>query len=323
MSYETLKRHYRDAGTSINKGKSGLCLKNQKNVQGMQNNIVGSFKTYLETIGYSKTTQNNLPNQTLKFINYLERERNSYDIKKVVEKDIESYKIYLEQKPNQRSKSGSLSASTIYQNIHAIKVFYNYLVQMEMIKMNPGTNIKCNRNTIKPREIVTQEEIKTLFNNAETLTETSILHLAYSCGLRRTEIEDVEIRDIHFRENRVYVRAGKYKKRRVIPITEKVKQDLKKYYLEQRKPSKSNSFLVNERGNKMKGSTISNILKIIVNKAGLKQNISLHSLRHSIATHLLENGMRVEYIRDFLGHSVLATTQIYTRITTLKLIDDG
>ncbi len=191
---------------------------------------------------------------------------------------------------------------------------------MEYIKTNPSTSIIYDKKVENnQREILSQEEIKILFETTETLIDTAVLHLAYSCGMRKSEIENLEVRDIDFRENRIYIRAGKNKKRRVIPITEKVKNELKQYYLEQRSTTKSNYFLVNKVGNKLNSNSIYNIVKPLINKAGLSENVCLHSLRHSIATHLLENGMEVEYVRDFLGHNQLKTTQIYTRINQINL----
>lgn len=282
----------------------------------MENKIIVGYKDYIKTLGYTKTTQYNLPKIIEEFLTFLKDKK----IRKITENDIKRYQNYIETRPHKHSKSGSLSTSYIKQHVYAIKLFFGYLEQLEYIKTNPSTSIIYDKKVENnQREIVSQDEIRILFNNAETLIETAVLHLAYSAGMRKSEIENIEVRDIDFRANRIYIRAGKNKKRRVIPITEKVKNELKQYYLEQRSTTKSNYFLVNKVGNKINSNSIYKIVKPLINKAGLSENVCLHSLRHSIATHLLENGMKVEYVRDFLGHSQLKTTQIYTRINKLKL----
>ena len=287
-----------------------------------QNKIQEGFTNYLKIIGYGKTSIFNLPKIINEFLNFIHQniaqetmDYRPWTIDSITETNIKTYINYIETRPHKRNKNGALSVSYIKQHIYAIKLFFNYLEEIEIIKTNPSTNIIYDKKIEnKQREILNQEEVQVLFNNTETPIETAVLHLAYSCGMRKSEIENLEIKDIDFKENRIYIRAEKNKKRRVIPITEKVKNDLKQYLLNERKITKTNYFLVNRTGTQMQGNSLYNIVKPLINKAGLNKNICLHSLRHSIATHLLENGMKVEYVRDFLGHNQLKTTQIYTRV---------
>jgi integrase/recombinase XerD len=121
------------------------------------------------------------------------------------------------------------------------------------------------------------------------------------------------------------VREGKGAKRRVVPITEKVSAALEEYYLQERCSSTTkkvvdeNAFILNNVGNRMRGDGFIKLLKQITEKAALQKEITLHHLRHSIATHLLQSGMSMEYVRDFLGHSFLETTQIYAKPTAEQL----
>lgn len=296
-----------------------------------QNKIITGYRDYIKTVGYTKSSQYNLPKVIEDFLRYvsknIEKETVDYGlwtVGSITETDIKNYIEFIETRPHKHNKTGSLSISYIKQHIYSIKLFFSYLEQIEMIKANPSTSIIYDKKIEnKAREILSQEEIKILFKNAETLIETAVLHLAYSCGMRKSEIENLEIKDIDFRANRIYIREGKNKKRRVIPITEKVKTDLKEYLLNERITTKTNYFLVNRNGRKMQGNSLYAILKPIINKSEIinhKSEISLHSLRHSIATHLLENGMKVEYVRDFLGHNQLKTTQIYTRVQCNNII---
>ena len=146
--------------------------------------------------------------------------------------------------------------------------------------------------------------------------------MCYGCGLRRTEVELLTIKDINFEQKLLFVRKGKGKKRRVIPLTEAIVKDLKEYcsYTEIIRNENEESFLININGNKMKGDNVYDLFKKLLKRTQNIQheNYCLHSLRHSIATHLLENEMSIEMVRDFLGHSQLVSTQIYTRINFLK-----
>lgn len=129
----------------------------------------------------------------------------------------------------------------------------------------------------------------------------------------------LNIHDIHFKEQLLYVREGKGAKRRVIPLTGKVTADLETYYLQDRCNSQvkrvkdEEAFLLNRTGNRMTGDQCGKLLQQLTDKAGIKKEITLHHLRHSIATHLLQGGMPLEQVRDFLGHYFLETTQVYAK----------
>ncbi|MBA2746944.1 MAG: tyrosine-type recombinase/integrase, partial [Flavisolibacter sp.] len=137
--------------------------------------------------------------------------------------------------------------------------------------------------------------------------------------LRRSEGEALNIIDVHFKQQLLYVREGKGAKRRVVPVTERVSKELEEYYLNERtgsttkKVKDEDAFLLNRIGNRMTGDQLNKLLKEILNKAGITKEVTLHHLRHSVATHLLQSGMSMEYVRDFLGHSFLETTQIYAK----------
>jgi len=143
--------------------------------------------------------------------------------------------------------------------------------------------------------------------------ERVILSLFYGCGLRRSEGELLNLKDVSFKSGLLYIRKGKGGKRRAVPMSEKVIEDIKIYVEQERKWTvKSDALVFNKRGNRMSGDSYSRLLKELLKKAEMTNQITLHSLRHSIASHLLERGLSVEYVRDFLGHKHLESTQIYT-----------
>jgi integrase/recombinase XerD len=174
----------------------------------------------------------------------------------------------------------------------------------------------------KERIVLNRNEIASLYKQSISKRDQAILSLFYGCGLRRSEAEKLDIRDVSFRTQLLYVREGKGKKRRVIPMSHIIIEDLKSYYHHERshyikKQTKDNrdAFMLNDKGNRMRGEVYNRHLKRLLKAARIEREISLHHLRHSIATHLLENGLQMEKVREFLGHEQLDTTQIYTHIS--------
>jgi integrase/recombinase XerD len=278
-------------------------------------NTINDFRRELLNLGYSNTVVNSYPKYVQNLLNYSkEKAQEINDI------HIKNYYKYLQTKPNQKRK-GLLSESHIYSQLFAIKLYFEFLERAKTIKRNPY-NLRIKKTAKNERIIFTQEEIHLLYKACQNIQETIIVHLCYGCGLRRTEVELLDVKDINFEQKLLFVRKGKGKKRRVIPLTEAIVNDLKDYFITTEIIRKENqeSFLINANGTKMRGNTIYDLFKKLLKRT---QNINhknycLHSLRHSIATHLLENEMSIEMVRDFLGHTQLGTTQIYTRINFLK-----
>jgi integrase/recombinase XerD len=274
------------------------------------------FRKELQNLGYSKEVINNYPKYVQNLLNYSkEKAQEINDI------HIKNYYEYLQTKPNQK-RQGIIGKSHINSNLLAIKLYFEFLERTKIIKKNPY-NLRIKQSTKTQRIVFTPKEIKTLYQNCKTLQETTILNLCYGCGLRRTEVVLLEIKDINFEQKLLFIRKGKGKKRRVIPLTQSIINDFKEYYTytEIYRKEEIQNLLINELGNPITGNTIYTIFKRILKRTENinHQNYCLHSLRHSIATHLLENEMSIEMVRDFLGHSQLGTTQIYTRINHLKL----
>jgi integrase/recombinase XerD len=276
---------------------------------------INDFRRELLNLGYSKTVVDNYPKYAQKLLEYTKE-----IALKITDQHIKNYYQYLKTKPSRITKK-TISESHIYSQLLAVKLYFDYLERTKTIKQNPYT-LRIKQATKNERIVFTQEEIQLLYKNTQNLEEKTILHLCYGCGLRRSEAQDLNIKDVNFEQKLLFVRKGKGKKRRVIPLTESIVQDLKDYYsyTEIVRNENEESFLVNINGSKMKGENVYDLFKKLLKRTqSLKpENYCLHSLRHSIATHLLENEMSIEMVRDFLGHSQLGTTQIYTRINFLK-----
>lgn len=282
--------------------------------------ILQQFKEYLQHIGYNTNTCNTLPAQVAEFI----RQQQISDISLIAQQRIKLFYDYLHTRPLKK-RSGALSEAMIHHYVYALKTFFSWLEVTGQCDYNPISGIKFKRPKVNSREPLQKEEVNQLFAVATNLQEQAILHLFYSCGLRRSEGQALNIHDVHFKHQLLYVREGKGAKRRVVPITASVATILESYYLHERTSSKASrakdeeAFLLNHTGSRMSGDSCNRLLQQLKEKTGLQREVTLHHLRHSIATHLLQSGMSMEYVRDFLGHSLLETTQIYAKPTVEQL----
>jgi integrase/recombinase XerD len=282
--------------------------------------IVQSFKNYLWQAGYSEGTQNMLPALVTEFL----QQQNIIDITYIEQIQVKSFYDYLPTRPL-KIRSGALSEMMIAHYVYGLKTFFTWLEKTGQINYNPISGMKFKTPKQNIREPLSKEQIAALFSACETLKQKAVLHIFYSCGLRRSEGEALNISDVHFKSQLLYVREGKGCKRRVIPITDTVCAALGQYYEEERRGvsantiSDGNAFILNAIGNRMSGENYNKGLKVLLHKAGLSAEITLHHLRHSIATHLLQGGMSMEYVRDFLGHRFLESTQIYAKVNVQQL----
>ncbi len=276
-------------------------------------NQLKEFKNYLIQIGYSKSSCYMLPECVKDFL----RHAAEPIIGNITTKHVQAFYEWLQIRPH-KNKEGGLSEQYINHHVYALRVFFNWQEQTAQLEYNPMSVMKFKSPKQNPREPLTHSEIKALFEAAQTLKEKAVLHLFYSCGLRRSEGEALNIQDVHFKQQVLYVREGKGAKRRAIPMTEKVSKELEIYYLNERtaqaKVKDTEAFILNRVGKRMSGDGYSRVLKNILQRIELSREASLHYLRHSIATHLLESGLEIEKVRDFLGHGFLETTQIYAKV---------
>ena len=295
--------------------------------------LVANYKEWLDILGYAETTVYNLPSHLQEFFHYLEK-NGIGNINQITAKTIKEYYQELKQRANER-QSGSLSKSYLNKHQQALKKFKEYLQNHN----HKGINIHLKSEkqpTEEKLNILTQSEIKELFEATEyshseprfKLRDKAILTILYSCGLRRNEAVHLDIGDIYFDKERVLVRKGKNYKERFVPINRKNAELLEDYIYEGRpefyQSNLSEALFISKNGTRMQGMSFANRLKAMVeatnNKNIKEKNITLHILRHSIATHLLQKEVPLESIKTFLGHTSLESTQIYTHL--LKSIEN-
>ena len=275
--------------------------------------ITNDFEAYLIRIGYTESTQKMLPSILTEFLTYTAKELVNID-----KTDILKYHEYIKERPKKRG-IGTLSESMINHHIYTLKVFFSYQMELGTIRVDPMSTLTFSAPKTKPREILTQQEVNEVFDKCITHRERAVLNLCYGLGLRRTEAVSLNVEDINFKTSQAFVREGKGKKRRVVPISPKVLEGLQIYLESERISKKTKAFITTRVGERATGGNLNTTLQKILERTEIDKTITLHCMRHSIATHLLENGLSVERVRDFLGHKHLESTQIYTRIKNKQL----
>lgn len=207
--------------------------------------------------------------------------------------------------------------------------FYKYLVFMDKIKSNPCDGIKAPKLEKKLPTYLTNEEIAKLFNIRLTkpvdYRNKAILEVMYATGARISEVINLELNQIDFEECIIRV-VGKGKKERIIPLDDVAIEALDNYINNYRpfliKNETCNYVFLNKNGEKISRQMIFKMLKNLANKAGITKEISPHTLRHSFASNLLNNGADLRVIQELLGHENLETTEIYSHLQNKKIKDD-
>ena len=299
------------------------------------NYLENAFREWLDVLGYSKPTVYNLPNTIKGFLYFLEQ-NNINQINQINQQYLKNYYQHLTTRTNER-QGGALSSNYINHHFWALDKFFEFLHHKGTRNL-PEINLKRLKIETLEREILTQEEIKELYQiaeNQESQTQKQealnyqdkvLLTIYYGCGLRRSEGVNINIEDINFDTRILHIKKGKGGKQRLIPFNKTALNYLQDWVFEHRtilvKDKTESKLFINRFGKPLSGSTIGMRLKRLLDQSEnikLKEkNITLHSLRHSIATHLLSNGMEIQKVQKFLGHSSLETTEIYTHLIEEK-----
>jgi site-specific recombinase XerD len=236
--------------------------------------------------------------------------------------EIIAYYEYIRERPNQR-KEGVLSDSMIRHHLFSLRLFFDYLLESGHIETSPARLPKFQITTRKERNICTVEEIKQLFEACDTKRDKALLTIAYGCGLRRSEIEKLNAGDVLLHKGILVVREGKGGKHRTIPLSNNSLKHLKEYLIYERTANSSDhtdhspAFFINHNGARIHGDKHNERLKYLISKTKnvglLSKEITLHCLRHSLATHLIDNGASIEFVQQLLGHSEMDTAHLYAK----------
>lgn len=289
--------------------------------------LVKGFEKWLQTLGYAESTVTVSVNYLRDFFFYLkdlpaDRHGNEInDLGQINKQTLDNYHRYLQKRKNKR-KPGSLSQNYITSNINALKRFSKYLQVTEKAMLE--IDIRPRPNQVQKHTILTPAEIGALYkacgNDFLGARDRAMLGVYYGCGLRRSEGLALNLDDVLLREKLVYVRKGKYYRERYVPVTESIREDLENYIYTARakilsfKNIKQEAFFLSRSVNRLHGNSLIKRLHQLTKAAKIDKETGLHSLRHSIATHLLQSGMGLEEVSRFLGHASLESTQIYTHL---------
>jgi integrase/recombinase XerD len=292
--------------------------------------IEHSFREWLDILGYAESTVYNLPNQIREMFYWMEQNQIT-QVTQIENKHIKEYYTGLKHRANQR-RGGGLSNSYLNKHLQALYKFTDYLRQSGRMVL-PYLNISWESNDSQEIQYLTQDEIKELYKatygynegtrlEALNARDRAILTVYYACGLRRNEGYHLDLSDINFDRQILHVRKGKAYKERFVPFNKTSSQHLQEYIYDARpqltEDRKDGAFFISQKGRRMETQSMALRLKLLQQRTEnielQQKNVRLHILRHSIATHLLQNGMPLEKISRFLGHSSLESTQVYTHI---------
>ena len=246
--------------------------------------------------GYSKNTQRTYYYEFAQFLYLL----GNHDVNSMDEKRIRSYFLYCAEKLQ-------MTESQINSRYNTIKFYFEQVLGRDKFCIN----LPRPKMPSKLPKHISVRDIKRLFDAITNTKHLLMLKLCYGMGLRVSEISNLKVSDIDSGNMQVLITLGKGKKDRYVNLPESILNDLRSYYKEYR-PKKY--LFEGQTGGKYSIRSIQHVFKNAMNKAKINKDVGIHGLRHSFATHLLENGTDISYIQHLLGHSSIKTTMIYARV---------
>ena len=277
-------------------------LKFLENDKKVSNNTLQSYKRDLE-----------------QFNNYIKSKGLKYN--KVDEKDLKEYLNFLVKEENKKP-------STISRMIASIRSFYQYGVKNKTISVDPTEKIQSPKIEKKAPCVLTTEEVELLLEqptdaDLKGIRDRAMLEFAYATGMRVTEIISLNVEDVHIEEE--YVECKNGSKKREIPLGKLALNSVKEYLEKARevlvKSDREKSLFVNLNGKRLTRQGFWKIIKYYQEQAHIDKDITPHTLRHSFATHLLQNGAELKAIQSMLGHSDISSTQVYMKFQNDSIND--
>ncbi|MBN2348462.1 MAG: tyrosine-type recombinase/integrase [Bacteroidales bacterium] len=285
-------------------------------------NLETRFAEWLKLLNFEPSTIKYAPRKAHEFFHWLENHQIT-EIAEITKPIIENYFYYLKTRQNKKKK-GRLSKNYLRSHLTAIRKLSRFLRETGRESFEADVHLPGNK---KPTiNIFTKAEINALYkacdNDLLGIRDKAMLSVYYGCGLRRTEGVNLDINDVIFDKNMLFVKKGKNYKQRYVPMTEAILEDLKNYTTYARPmflENNNHALFLSQKGSRLTSSSMADRLQKLKEKAGIEKQAGLHTLRHSIATHLLQSGMELEKIKMLLGHGSLETTQIYTHVSSEAL----
>lgn len=277
-----------------------------------------SLVEYIEYLhierGLSGNTEEAYRNDIMFFIEFLESEDTEV-FDKITRSHINRYIRKLRQE--------NYAPSSVTRKIASLRGWFKWMVGNEIISTDPTAGLEQPKMARHLPKVLTINEISSIFSKKLTATEKAVVELLYAAGLRVSELSNLLLQNVNLDQG--YVKCiGKGSKERLIPIGKKAKEALKEYFFEREKiifknDLKTDKLFLNDNGHPLTRQKVYTIIRSLGEK--IDKNISPHTLRHSFATHMLENGADLRVVQELLGHSDVSTTQLYTHISKKRLKD--
>ena len=280
--------------------------------------LLGQYRTYLNKNNLHKNTVSAYFSDAEKFVDYLYDKRIK-NIKKADKKVVLGFIKLLE-------KEGK-SQSTIARNIASVRYFYEYLLNLGMVKENHALKIKPPKAEKNLPSILSSEEVTKFLEQPsglepKTIRDKAMLEVLYATGIRATELIELNVNDVNASIG--YIRCKKNGEERIIPLGKPSMAALDNYLNTIRNAiakAGEQALFVNMNGSRMTRQGFWKIVKFYAKSANIEKEITPHTLRHSFAVHLLENGADIHSIQTMMGHSDISSTQMYTKVINRKIKD--
>lgn len=279
---------------------------------------LNQFMSYLNTEkGLAKNSIDSYRRDLVYYLDFLEY-RQVRHLKKVRESDLTQFLYDLKEKGR--------APSTISRHLASIRSFYSYLLREKVVHRDPTTHMESPKVIKKLPKILSVEEVELLMNAPDLddpsgLRDKAMLELLYASGAKVSEMLSVNLDEVNLSLG--YVKCTNKTRERIIPLGKYAIETLENYLQKGRpgfiKDVQEQALFLNQQGKRLSRQGFWKLIKKYALKADIKKDITPHTLRHSFAAHLLENGADLRSVQEMLGHADISTTQIYTRITKTKL----
>lgn len=287
------------------------------------------FGDWLTANGYAKRTMTSYRRRVLFFVRWAEPKPELRQLCDITTSVLTNFVIDLATEPGggRGSEESFRATNTVSAYLAALFKLFDFFLKQGLVLLNPVHEVERPRKHVPlPKDILTFQEILRLLshldsNNPKGLRNRTILELMYATGMRRAEVAGLNLSSVLLNEQLLRV-MGKGNKERLIPVGEESWRCLMDYLQRGRgrmRAEGSQALFLSSRGGRVHMQMVLRDLRKAAKRAGLKKRITLHGIRHSVATHLLAKGADIRHIQVFLGHSQLSTTQIYTRVEVSDL----
>ena len=289
----------------------------QKN---MEIGEIKEYQYYLQSV--KMMSQNSIlsyVNDVTNYLNFLISKYQVDDMQDVSSEEIRGYLASLKKK--------KMSSASMSRNLCSVKSFHRFLYEEQYTKVNVSKEIAAPKMEKKLPVYLTYGEVERLINSIkeDEYLERAIIELIYACGLRVSEVINIRLKDVQFEEKMIEC-IGKGNKQRYVPVNDVALKCIANYIKEIRNNFKymqdKDLLFLSYKGKLVTRQYVFHLIKELCVRANIKKNVSPHTLRHSFATHLIENGANLRAVQVMLGHESITTTEIYTHLNASKLIGD-